>query len=118
MRYRKLDSNGDMVFGSGSNDFHSELDAVKQACKTRLLLLQNEWFENTLDGLPLFQQIAGHRDKELASRLIRDRIQGTRDVISATNVQTSFDNKKRGFSFSADVYTTYGTFTIDSENLQ
>ena len=106
MRYRKLDANGDMVFGSGKNDYITEVEAVKQAVKTRLLLLYNEWWENAEDGLPLFELIAGHRDKGTAEKEIQERIQGTQHVISVKNIQTSFE--RRGFYFSCDLQTEYG----------
>jgi len=112
MKYRKLDNNSDMIFGGGANDYFTDLDAVKQACKTRMLLFQNEWWENIEDGLPFVQQIAGYQDKDLAASLIRKRLQGTPEVFSVTNVQISFEPSSRAFTFSADVVSTYGSFTI------
>ena len=39
MRYRRLDENGDYVFGHGISDFCLDSDAVLQAAKTKLLFL-------------------------------------------------------------------------------
>jgi hypothetical protein len=57
--YRKLDQNGDPLFGNGAANFVSDIDAVAQAIGTRLRLLQGEWWENTNAGTPLFQSMLG-----------------------------------------------------------
>ena len=62
MRYRRLTATGDYVFGQGSLDYLSDADAAAQAVKTKLKLLLGEWWENTGDGLPLFQQCRDRGD--------------------------------------------------------
>ena len=57
MRYRRLTATGDYVFGQGGLDYAADADAAAQAVRTKLKLLLGEWWENTGDGLPLFQQI-------------------------------------------------------------
>ena len=114
MRYRKLDENGDMVFGSGRNDYLTDIEAVRQACKTRMLLLQGEWFENKADGLPFFQQIGGSfNNLDAIKKIIRERLQSTAKVISVTNVEVNLDRDSRLLSFSANVQTEYGSFDMN-----
>ena len=114
MKYRKLDSNGDMVFGSGKNDYFTEIEAVRQACKTRMLLLRGEWWENQADGLPFFQQIGGtFNNLDSIKKIIRERLQGTEKIISVTNLQIDLAKDSRSLSFSANVQTEYGNFVMD-----
>ena len=71
MKYRQLDKNGDYTFGV--NNFLLNKEALAQAIYTRLKLLYNEWWENTEDGLPLFESILGvygGKDKKQAVDLI------------------------------------------------
>lgn len=74
MIYRKLDQNGDYVFGGNGSCYISGLNAVKQAILTRLRLLLGEWWEDETDGLPLWQKILAARDKKEAERQILNRI--------------------------------------------
>lgn len=108
MKYRKLDSNGDMITGSGSNDFFTGRDAVGQAVATRLKLLYSEWWEDITDGLPLWQDILGRRTpKDKIDAIYTARILGTQGVIGIQSFSSSFVNRQ--YSFQANVNTTYGT---------
>lgn len=115
MRYRGLDKNGDMVFGGNSKDFLKGRDAVVQAIQTRIKLLKGEWWENTEEGFPLFQEILGRRDELKIKARIVERIQQTDGVLSVSNVEMEFRNRK--FSFSCSVSTIYGdtNFTFSEE---
>ncbi|CQR71690.1 hypothetical protein SOV_04860 [Sporomusa ovata DSM 2662] len=111
MIYRRLDSNGDYVFGSNQQAFISKADAVAQAIYTRLKLLLAEWWEDTQDGLPLFQSILGvrtNRGKQAIDIIIQDRIRGTTDVTGIYNFTSTFDNETRQYSFKCQVDTAYG----------
>ena len=113
MRYRKLDLNGDMIFGSGRNDYYTDIEAVQQACKTRMLLLRGEWWENQADGLPFFQQIGGtFNNLDAIKKIIRERLQGTEKVVSVTNLEVGLNKDTRVLSFSANVQTEYGNFEM------
>ena len=52
MKYRKLDANGDYLFGGSGEFFVDSPDAVRQAIQTRLLLLTREWFLDAQEGTP------------------------------------------------------------------
>lgn len=109
-----LDNDGDMKFGRGQQDLTYGLAAVGQAMKTRLLLLKAEWWENTEDGLPLFEQILGqpglNGNLTIADSLIKQRILGTTDVISIESFSSTYEN--RSYSFTATINTKYGTLTL------
>lgn len=112
MRYRMLDIDGDYSFGRGQQNITYGVFAVAQAIKTRLGLLQGEWWENTEEGLPLFQSILGSINSQfIADTLIRDRIIKTKDVISIENFESTFENRK--YSFQCKVLTKYGYVDIN-----
>jgi len=80
LQYRILDKNGDYTLGQ--NSMKQDKEAVAQAIQTRLGLLYRQWWENTEDGLPLFEKILGAYgdNKEMIDILISERIAQTKDV--------------------------------------
>ncbi len=111
---RALGTNNDPLQGSGQNNFLSDLDAMVQIIRTRLLLFEGEWFLNMLDGLPLFQSIlgssGGQTNLQLVMNIIAQRISQTPYVTSIGSVTATFQN--RTFAFSAQVETQFGTVTV------
>jgi hypothetical protein len=113
--YLKLDARYDPLFDPTTE--LSDLDAVAQAIQTRLLLFEGEWWENLLEGTPLFQQILGYRrqtgtGQDLATTALTTRIMGTPYVSAVTNVQVQFNPTTRSFNYAATVYTSFGTISI------
>lgn len=113
MIYRKLDQNGDYVFGGNQNSYISDAKAVEQAAVTRLRQLIYEWWEDLEDGLPLWQQILASRDKKQATKIIRERLQKTKYVKSILSMETDWDNDKRTFVFRASIDTEFGQIEIN-----
>ncbi|MGN1049753.1 MAG: hypothetical protein ACI4P9_04415 [Selenomonadaceae bacterium] len=112
MRYRALDDNGDMVMRNGQA-YKQDIEAVHQACATRLRLLIYEWWEEIKDGVPYWQQIIAKRDIDEALRLIRKRIAGTSNVISVLDMEHEWDNESRVLKIRAAVQSTYGPFELE-----
>jgi hypothetical protein len=124
MRYRRLDENHDMCFGRGIADYLEDTTgnpvAISQAIKTRLLLFLGEWWANTRDGLPLWQQILGQRvrDKNIVSQILVERIQGliTPDgkyaITSVNKVSSVYDAETREYSFTCSVNTIFGEVVV------
>ena len=112
MRYRALDDNGDMVMRNGQA-YISDIEAVQQACATRLRLLIYEWWEDTKDGVPYWQQIIASRNIEEALRIIRKRIEGTDNVIAVLDLEHTWDNDSRTLYIRAAVQSTYGPFEFN-----
>lgn len=110
MRYRILDKNGDYSFGKGQQHITYGIFAVRQAIETRLLLFKEEWWENKLEGLPLFQQIVGspasEKNKIIVDNIIRERILGTKNVVSIVEFESRIEN--RDYFFYCKVLTKYG----------
>jgi hypothetical protein len=115
--YRKLDANGDPMYGRGQANFVSDIDAVAQAIATRLRLFTNEWWEDRSAGTPLFDSMLGTANgkrPEVVGLLLKQRILGTPYVRSVSAVQASFTSSSRAFSFSCQVQTDFGTLTVQS----
>ncbi|HCT3679237.1 TPA: hypothetical protein OTU09_001781 [Acinetobacter baumannii] len=114
MRYRKLSSDGDYVFGSGKNDFLSNSpETVAQAILTRLKLWLGEWFANTSDGTGWNQSIVGKHSKNLYELTLRQRVLETPGVSSVADFQSSLDPETRHLSVSMVVNTIYGEAFIN-----
>ncbi len=111
MIYRKLDENGDRIFGGNSNDFLDKSDAIKQAVTTRLKLLKNEWWEDKTKGLPFFQQMIGSKNLDLIKQVIISEIQKIKGVQNISDVNVTLDEKNTLY-FSCIIFTDYSTEKI------
>lgn len=113
--YRKLDENGDPLWGNGQGSFLSDIDAVAQAIRTRLLLFAGEWWENLSLGTPVFQSMLGQSTSDQALQtvalLLKQRIAGAPFVTAVSQVEISRD-AARAVSFSAFAYTQFGTLSV------
>jgi len=106
MRYRRLDSNGDYVFGQGPSEFLvNSAAAVAQAVQTRLLLWTGEWFLDSTQGTPYFQQVLGFNTKAAYDAAIKARILGTQGVAQLLSYSSSLIG--RALSVIASVQTIY-----------
>ena len=114
--YRALGPNNDPQCGQGQANFLSDLLAVGQAIYTRLLMFQGEWWENQLDGLPLWQRILGYggsgRSQQAISFLIQDRILGTPYVSSLSGVSFKYDPASRKYTFYCVAKSEFGALTV------
>ena len=115
IKYRSLDVNGDYVFGKNAQSYLSGTLAVAQAIQTRLKLLQGEWWEDTSDGFPLFQNILGQpgTPENLAAidLLIKDRISETQDVTSIASFTSTYINRQ--YTATATINTKYGNSSVE-----
>lgn len=95
----RLDTDGDIDvtdFTSPSLFSASEaLQAIGQHVLIRLRTFQGEWFLDTLEGVPYFQQILGAKNGEaVALGLIRQRILNTPGVTSVTAISVELDSAR------------------------
>lgn len=118
--YRKLDQNHDYVIGNGVSNFYTDIDALAQAIGTRLLLLQGEWWMDTLDGLPLWQKILGKfngNNRSVIDGLIRDRIQNmpapwSNLIINITGLSSSYNPSTRAYTYQCIVNSIFGPIQV------
>lgn len=113
MLYRKLDSAGDMQFGSGTLNFHNSTpDGVAQAVKTRLGLWLEEWFLDVTDGTPWAQLVLGRHTEQTFANAIKKRILGTQGVQSIDSIEFIQDLDNRTLTFYCVLNTDYGSVTL------
>lgn len=112
MRYRKLDADGDYVFGGQQLDFHKDVpEAVAQAVLTRLRLLRGEWFLDITEGTPL-DRIVDKFSMGTYDAAIRQRILTTQGVTEMVAYTSTFDADARALSVNATVNTQYGAAQV------
>jgi hypothetical protein len=110
MRYRKLDSNGDMLFGNQQADFfRDQAEAVAQAVWTRLRLWVGEWFVDTTEGTPYQQAVLGTNKRKTVEPAMRRRILNTEGVTNIEEFQMLFDPDNRVVTINAVINTAYGS---------
>lgn len=112
---RRMDENGDMIFGQGENGQLRGLEAMKQVLKTRLATVEGEWWEGDPGAIPYFTDVLGSptsmQNKNAIDLMIIDRIMNTVGVISVSDVSSSIIGRR--YSFSCSVLTVYGTTTAE-----
>lgn len=112
MRYRKLSSTNDYVFGQGVPEFLVDTpEAVGQAVRTRLRLSTGEWFLDTTEGTPYATEILGAGTQALYDSAIKERVIGTPGVTSI-DVYSSSLGQNRALSVTMTISTQYGQATI------
>ena len=112
MKYRKLDTDGDMTFGQGKFNYLTDLEAIGQAIKTKLLLLKGEWWEDIEDGTPLFQSIFSQKSeagRNAVDLILKTRILEVEGVTNITSFVSSVGTTNRTYSAIITVETKSGT---------
>lgn len=112
--YLLLDADNDPVFDPLAA--LADLAAVTQAIRTRLLLFEGEWWADLNDGTPMFQEIIGKRATpnglQTMALALNARVSGTPYVSGVQDVETTFSNASRLFTYSAVVQTSFGQAVV------
>jgi len=113
MKYRKLDVNGDYTFGLRDGNFHIDTpEAVAQAVKTRLALIQGEWFLDVTAGTPYNSQILGAGTLSKYDQAIQEVILQTNGVIRLTEYSSGVNPVTRAATVNCTIDTVYGQANI------
>ncbi len=115
MRYRILDENLDMTFGSGQANFYIDnVEGIEQSILTRLKLWVGEWYLDTNEGTPYQQSALGTNKSTTIQPAIRDRILQTDGVtgLQEKDFNYKFNPSTRQAEINATVSTQYGDTTI------
>lgn len=113
MRYRKLDANGDRVFGRDQKAFWINVpDGVAQAVLTRLQLYLGEWFLDTSDGTDWRHKVLGNRTATLYGPMLRTRILQTRGVVELVSFASQLNRDTRALGIQGEINTLYGDIAL------
>jgi hypothetical protein len=113
MRLRKMDSAGDMQFGSGQNNFWRDVpDAPGQLAQTRMALWLGQWFLNVTDGTPWLTKVLGKYTGSTRDAAIQARILGTTGVKSILAYASQLNRDTRVWDVQCTIDTIYGQITI------
>ncbi len=107
MTVRRLDENGDIV--TSGVQFISEREEIAQTIRTRLRLFLGEYFRNSQDGTPWFQDILG-KGSTLTNKdaAIKRRIVQTDGVLQILTYDADYDINTRQYTVTGSVLTTFG----------
>lgn len=107
MKYREISIENDYVL----NTFlQNNAECVGQAVLTRLRQFLGEWFLDTNDGTPWYENILGH--SQLYDLEIQDRILGTKGVKSIIYYQSQLTTTRK-LSVQVELETIYGNISIN-----
>ncbi len=113
----KLDAGGDLEIGTdGDLIIVTGIDAIAQHLRIRLQFFRGEWFLDTRQGIPYFEEVLIKApDLNVVQSLLREAIRETPGVISITSFELDFDGVTRKLSLNSDALTTEGPlrFTED-----
>lgn len=115
MRVRKVDENGDYVFGRGARNFHVDVpDAPGLVARARLGLWLGQWFLNTADGTPYRERVLGRHTETTRDLVLRARMLGTEGVTGIEAYSAALNRETRKLTVSATLATAYGPVTISA----
>jgi hypothetical protein len=109
MRYRPLDPNGDYTINVPF--LYNSPACVAQAVQTRMLLYLGEWFLDTSDGTPWFQNILGRQYNSDPDIYVKQRITGTPNVTSIASFTSALNHPIRSYTVTVTINTAYGQAT-------
>ena len=107
MTVRRLDENGDIV--TSGVQFISGREEIAQTIRTRLRLFFGEYFRDSQDGTPHFEQILG-KGSSLTNKdaSIKRRIVQTPGVLQLLTYNADYDIDTREYIISGSVSTSLG----------
>lgn len=112
---RRMDENGDMIFGAGDAGFCGGLEAMTQLLKTRIAAIEDEWWEGDAKAIPWISSVLASptiaRNKDAIDLMVIERIMDTVGVIGVSDIESAFSG--RSYSFSCKVQTVYGDTTAE-----
>jgi hypothetical protein len=115
MRYRSEDASGDYTFGlNGTNFLIDSPETVAQAVKTRLGLIQGEWFLDQTAGTPYNTEILGAHTQATRDLALQTIILDTQGVTEILEYASYLNPATRAFTWAATIDTEYGTTTVTS----
>lgn len=108
LRVRKVDANGDRVFGGDQTAFHRNTpQAVAQVCESRLNLWTSQWYLDLNEGTPYETDVLGFRTEATRDAVLQARILGSPGVSEIKSYSSALNRQSRVFAPVATAETIY-----------
>lgn len=108
LRVRKVDANGDRVFGGDQAAFlRNEPAAVAQICESRLNLWTRQWYLDLNEGTPYETDVLGFRTEATRDAVLQARILSTPGVADLASYSSALNRQIRAFAPVAVVDTVF-----------
>lgn len=105
MRVRAIDSQGDWTFGKGRSNYITDLAAIRQNIRTRLLSFLGDCFFATNDGIAWFD-LLGSKDQLQVNLAVSSVILNTQFVTGLQQLSISL-NDNRQLTIQYEVQTAF-----------
>jgi len=94
------------------------IDKVVQQIKIRLLFFKGEWFLDTLQGLPFYDDIfVKNPNIPNIDNIIKSEIVNTPNVKELLSYESDYDNTNRSLTITFEVDTLYGSTGTITESI-
>jgi hypothetical protein len=91
-------------------------EQVGQSIRIRLLFFRGEWFLDTAEGVPFYEDIfVKNPNLGAIDAAIKERILGTEGVTELLSYSSNYDASGRKLEISFEANTTYGPVTITED---
>ena len=108
MRIRKVDAQGDMIFGGDQASIWRDVpEAVGVLVEARPNLWQGQFWLDRSEGTPFEQQVLGKRTEGLRDPALQARILDTVGVVEIEAYNSVLDRQTRALTVSATIQTVY-----------
>lgn len=95
MIVRSLDVNHDWTFGAGKNNYRTNLNALSQNIKTRLLSFLGDCFFDLTAGINWVYYLGSRNKQDELQMVIADTILGTQNVLRIEKLNLSINNHRK-----------------------
>lgn len=106
-----LTADGDIDVSKQDLQLTSGIDAVMQSVRIRLQFFMGEWFLDTTQGVPYFQQVlVKNPDLNALASIFRNVVLGTPGIKSLTQFSLDHDRQARTLSVTMAGVADFGAF--------
>lgn len=107
MSFRNLDKNHDWVYGSGRNDYVTELQEIALNIETKILSFLGDCFFAVNEGIDWFN-LLGYRYQDKLELLVQETIKNTPGVTGINEIQILL-GANRKITIQYDIQTIFSS---------
>ncbi|HBP5565165.1 hypothetical protein ABZR71_06325 [Pseudomonas paraeruginosa] len=108
MRVRRIDEEGDWLFGQGRGNYAAAGESVRQRVCTRLRSFEGDWFLDLKHGLPWFERMARPADLVALEADLKRCVLLTEGVSEILDFHLALDPRERRLKIAISLRDRYG----------